>query len=64
MSWIKHCEDSYYRFSDSAYAGKDHTKNDKTFICISSLGEEKRFFKTVDDAMQYVDIMWPEKVEL
>ncbi|MEO0442813.1 MAG: hypothetical protein AAFZ92_03605 [Pseudomonadota bacterium] len=58
--WTRHCENTYYRH-DTVYAGKDHTKNNKTFICISNESEERTGFKTLMSAMKYADTHWPQK---
>ena len=60
MGWKKHLEDSWFREDNSAYAGKDHTKNNKTFICIfydeaNDKDIEKTGFRTLKAAMKYVD---------
>jgi len=60
MAWIEHLENSWYRKDDYCYAGKDHTKNNKTFICINGYDSEERTgFKTLQAAMDYVDKNWP-----
>lgn len=60
MAWEKHQEDSWFRTDDFSYAGKDHTKNNKTFICIfydetQKQDIEKGGFKTLLSAKNYVD---------
>jgi len=57
--WTKHDEDSWFR-EDITYAGKDHTKNNKTFIALSNTGDEAKGFKTLQAAMDYADKTWPQ----
>ena len=58
MAWKQHIGDSWFR-EDYSYAGKDHTKNNKSFICINSLDSEtKTGFKTLQDAKDYADSNW------
>ena len=46
--------------SDMAYAGKDHAKNNKTFIALGPTGwDEIGGFKTVESAMRAADEKWP-----
>jgi len=59
MAWKQHIDDSWFRTEDYTYAGKDHTKNNKTFICISEFGEEVGRFKTLESAKNYADENWP-----
>lgn len=64
MTWEKHLEDSWFRKEDCAYAGKDHTKNNKTYICMyydnaQNRGVEKTKFRTLQAAMTYVDLHCP-----
>lgn len=62
--WNKHLEKAYFR-KDMAYAGKDHAKNNKTFIATAPFLEsdgtipELRGFKTIQAAMDTVDKTWP-----
>ncbi len=61
--WHKNTETSWFR-DDMVYAGKDHTKpNSKTFICINHFyvgeEEEKRGFKTLEEAIDKADELWP-----
>ena len=59
--WHKNTETSWFR-DDMAYAGKDHTKpNSKTFICMSPFeeDEEKTGFKTIKEAIDKADELWP-----
>lgn len=59
MSWTKHDDYCYFR-SDMAYAGKDHTKDNKTFICYPPTGcDGKDRFSSIKKAMEYVDRKWP-----
>ena len=52
-------EKSFFR-SDMVYAGKDHTKNNKTFIALSSTGfNELKNFRTIQAAMNAADKKWP-----
>lgn len=57
--WRKYIENAYFR-EDFAYAGKDHTRNDKTFIIINpiTLGMKKGF-KTIKSAIKAADKKWP-----
>ena len=60
MTWEKHLEDSWFRTCDFSYAGKDHSKANKTFICIyydkiKGLDIEKCGFRTLFAAKNYVD---------
>jgi len=59
MAWKQHIEASWFREEDYAYAGKDHNKNNKSFICMNGFGEEMSGFKTLQAAMDYVDKKWP-----
>ena len=59
MTWKQHIDDAYFR-DDMTYAGKDHNKNNKTFIAISNLGDDKTGFRTLQAAMDYADEAWPE----
>jgi hypothetical protein len=66
LTWEKHLENSWFRSGDLSYAGKDHTKSNKTFICIfydeiEGLDIEKGGFKTLLAAKNYVDINCPQK---
>lgn len=57
-NWMKRGND-FFRY-DMAYAGKDHTKRNKTFIALSPLGfEELRNFKSIDAAIKAADEKWP-----
>lgn len=57
-NWEKRGDD-FFR-CDEAYAGKDHTKNNKTFIALGPLGfEELSGFKSVDNAIKAADEKWP-----
>ena len=59
MAWKQHIEASWFREEDYAYAGKDHSKNNKTFICINGYdSEEMSGFKTLQAAMDYADKNW------
>lgn len=65
MAWERHLENSWFRSGDFSYAGKDHTKNNKTFICIfhdETQGRdiEKGGFKTLLAAQKYVDENCPQ----
>lgn len=59
QEWQQHIDKSWFR-RDMAYAGKDHTKNNKTFICINPVdcADVKTGFKTVESAMNYADSTW------
>lgn len=62
--WHMHLIDSYFR-RDMAYAGTDHTKNNKTFIAIAPYLEVDGTvpmltgFKTIQAAMNAADKCWP-----
>jgi len=61
--WKKFKENAFFR-SDGAYAGKDHTKRNKTFICLAPYLDpdgtiiEYRGFKTIEAAMKKADSIW------
>lgn len=55
--WKKHIKYSYFR-EDLAYAGKDFTKNNKTFIALAE-DIELRGFKSIKAAQKAADKKWP-----
>jgi hypothetical protein len=67
-SWERESENQYFR-SDEAYAGKDYTKDLKTFCGIAPFIPEYpdeeishlTGFKTIPAAMRAVDKKWPLK---
>lgn len=61
-NWKKETETAYFR-EDGAYAGKDHTKNLKTFIAFAPFisdteNFELRGFKSIESAIKTVDKKW------
>ncbi len=56
MGWSKHLDDAWFRDVDQAYAGKDHSKNNKSYICILPPNDDEYTgFKTLEAAMKFAD---------
>ena len=61
--WTKHLDDAY--FNDACcYAGKDHTKNNKSYICTDEYGVIHKPFKTIESAMKYADELVENQYEI
>lgn len=53
--WHEHLANAWFR-SDHVYAGKDHTKENKTFIVLDKWGEEaKSRLPSLDAAIKWAD---------
>ena len=58
MKWKENIKDSWF-YGASIYAGKDHTKSNKTFICLNmNENEERTGFKTLEAAKKKAIELW------